>query len=73
MTNLSQLAASHREAANHLRANSELNASEHSMPVAEAHFLRHAANCYEAVREEIVKDFFPLRCGKVRSLGQELQ
>ena len=64
---LSQLESSLWEAADQLRANSKLNASEYSMPVLGLIFLRHATNRYEKVRAEI-EQTLPLRGGKMRSL-----
>ena len=67
MLSLSQLESSLWEAADQLRANSKLNASEYSMPVLGLIFLRHATNRYEKVRAEIEQDL-PSRGGKTRSL-----
>ena len=64
---LSQLESSLWEAADQLRANSKLNASEYSMPVLGLIFLRHATNRYEKVRSQIEQEL-PLRGGKTRSL-----
>ena len=67
MSNLSQLESSLWEAADQLRANSKLNASEYSMPVLGLIFLRHATNRYEVVRSQI-ENTLPSRGGKKRSL-----
>jgi len=67
MLNLTQLESSLWEAADQLRANSKLNASEYSMPVLGLIFLRHATNRYEVVRSQI-EQTLPSRGGKKRSL-----
>lgn len=53
---LKQLETSLWNAADQLRANSKLTASEYSMPVLGLIFLRHAFNRYIMVKEEIEKD-----------------
>lgn len=53
MQNLAQIEASLWEAADNLRANSKLNASEYSMPVLGLIFLRHASNRFDTVKAEI--------------------
>ena len=67
MLNLSALESSLWEAADNLRANSNLNANEYSMPVLGLIFLRHATNRFEAVRAEI-EPTLPSRGGKKRDL-----
>lgn len=47
---LKKLEPSLREAADQLRANSKLNASEYSMPVLGLIFLRHATNRFDATQ-----------------------
>jgi len=67
MLSLSALESSLWEAADNLRANSNLNANEYSMPVLGLIFLRHATNRFEAVKAEI-KPTLPSRGGKKRDL-----
>ena len=67
MLSLSALESSLWEAADNLRANSNLNANEYSMPVLGLIFLRHATNRFEAVKAEI-EPTLPLRGGKKRDL-----
>ena len=67
MLNLTQLESSLWEAADQLRANSTLNASEYSMPVLGLIFLRYATNRYEVVRSQ-VEQTLPSRGGKKRAL-----
>lgn len=67
MLNLSALESSLWEAADNLRANSNLNANEYSMPVLGLIFLRHATNRFEAVKAEI-EPTLPTRGGKKRGL-----
>ena len=55
-TQLRKLEAELWRAADQLRANSKLTASEYSMPVLGLIFLRHAFNRFEKVRIEIEKD-----------------
>lgn len=50
---LKQLEDSLWEAADRLRANSKLNATEYSMPVLGLIFLRHATNRFDRVHEKI--------------------
>jgi type I restriction enzyme M protein len=54
--NIQQLEDELWEAADQLRANSKLTASEYSMPVLGLIFLRHADNCYKVFLPEIVAD-----------------
>ena len=58
------------EAADRLRANSKLNATEYSMPVLGLIFLRHAANRFDRVHEQI-KARLPSRGGKTRPVTAE--
>jgi type I restriction enzyme M protein len=67
MLNLSALESSLWEAADNLRANSNLNANEYSMPVLGLIFLRHATNRFEAVKAEI-EPTLASRGGKKRLL-----
>lgn len=67
MLNLSALESSLWEAADNLRANSNLNAAEYSMPVLGLIFLRHATNRFETVNAEIEANL-PSRGGKKRAL-----
>jgi len=67
MLNLSALESSLWEAADNLRANSNLNANEYSMPVLGLIFLRHATNRFEAVKAEI-EPTLSSRGGKKREL-----
>lgn len=67
MLNISVLESSLWEAADNLRANSNLNANEYSMPVLGLIFLRHATNRFEAVKAEI-EPTLPSRGGKKRPL-----
>lgn len=53
---LRKLEAELWRAADQLRANSKLTASEYSMPVLGLIFLRHAFNRFEKVKDEIEKD-----------------
>lgn len=53
---LRQLEAELWRAADQLRANSKLTASEYSMPVLGLIFLRHAYNRFQKVKEEVEKD-----------------
>jgi len=55
------------EAADYLRANSKLTASEYSMPVLGLIFLRHAFNRFKAVKEKIEADL-PARGGRKRPI-----
>lgn len=54
------------EAADQLRANSKLTASEYSMPVLGLIFLRHAATRYNALLPEIEKSVLPRLTGQLR-------
>lgn len=54
--NISQVEASLWEAADQLRANSNLTATEYSMPVLGVIFLRHATNRYRAALQSIEAD-----------------
>lgn len=67
MLDLSALESSLWEAADNLRANSNLNANEYSMPVLGLIFLRHATNRFEMVKAQI-EPTLPVRNGKPRSL-----
>ena len=58
------------EAADRLRANSKLNATEYSMPVLGLIFLRHATNRFDRVQEKI-KERLPSRGGKTRPVTAE--
>src|SRR5438477_7375918 len=53
---IEKLEASLWEAADNLRANSKLTSSDYFMPVLGVIFLRHAANRFEAAREQIQED-----------------
>lgn len=67
---LARLEAGLWEAADQLRANSRLNATEYSMPVLGLIFLRHATNRFDAVRRE-VEAALPVRGGVRRALGKD--
>lgn len=54
------------EAADQLRANSKLTASEYSMPVLGLIFLRHASTRFKALLPEIEKDISARATGKLR-------
>src|SRR5947209_16929042 len=56
MEHIEQLEGRLWRAADQLRANSKLTASEYSMPVLGLIFLRHAFNRFEKVREDIEKN-----------------
>lgn len=58
------------EAADQLRANSKLTASEYSMPVLGIIFLRYAYNRFLIVKEEI-EEYLPSRNGKKRPVTKE--
>lgn len=58
------------EAADRLRANSKLNATEYSMPVLGLIFLRHATNRFDRVHEQ-VEARLPSRRGKTRPVTAE--
>jgi len=64
---LKQLEDSLWEAADRLRANSKLNATEYSMPVLGLIFLRHATNRFDRVREQIEASL-PSRGGQKRPI-----
>lgn len=64
---LRQLESTLWEAADQLRANSKLNASEYSMPVLGLIFLRHATNRFEAIRAKIEASL-PARGGRTREI-----
>ena len=65
--NLKQLESYLWEAADQLRANSKLNASEYSMPVLGLIFLRHATNRFDATKAKIQK-CLPSRGGRTREI-----
>ena len=67
MANLNNLEANLWEAADQLRANSKLTASEYSMPVLDLIFLRHATNRFMKIKAEI-KPTLPTRDGVRASL-----
>jgi type I restriction enzyme M protein len=67
MEDLKKLEDSLWEAADRLRANSKLNATEYSMPVLGLIFLRHATNRFDRVHEQIKKRL-PTRGGKARAV-----
>jgi len=67
MEDLKKLEDSLWEAADRLRANSKLNATEYSMPVLGLIFLRHATNRFDRVHEQIKKRL-PSRGGKTRAV-----
>jgi type I restriction enzyme M protein len=67
---LQQLEASLWEAADQLRANSKLNATEYSMPVLGLIFLRHATNRFESIQTDIAKNL-PSRGGKTRPITRD--
>ncbi|WP_327081856.1 type I restriction-modification system subunit M N-terminal domain-containing protein [Polaromonas sp. CG_9.5] len=56
LQNLAQIEASLWEAADQLRANSNLNSSEYCLPVLGVIFLRHASNRYQAALTAIQAD-----------------
>ncbi|MBX7134725.1 MAG: type I restriction-modification system subunit M [Fimbriimonadaceae bacterium] len=66
-TELKALESSLWEAADQLRANSKLTATEYSMPVLGLIFLRHATNRFEQVKAEI-ESTLPRRGGVTRAL-----
>jgi len=70
MDDLKKLEASLWEAADRLRANSKLNATEYSMPVLGLIFLRHATNRFNRVHEQI-KARLPRRGGKTRPITRD--
>jgi type I restriction enzyme M protein len=70
LENLKQLETSLWEAADTLRANSRLNATEYSMPVLGLIFLRHATNRFEVVEAE-VKGALPTRGGQTRAVTKD--
>lgn len=70
MENIKKLENDLWEAADQLRANSKLTASEYSMPVLGLIFLRHAYNRFLVVKEEI-EETLPSRNGKKRPVTKE--
>lgn len=67
LNNLKQLESSLWEAADQLRANSKLNASEYSMPVLGLIFLRHATNRFDVTKAKI-QTGLPSRGGRTREI-----
>jgi hypothetical protein len=67
LQNITQLENDLWEAADQLRANSKLTATEYSLPVLGLIFLRHATNRYLTVKAEIEKSL-PSRGGRPRPL-----
>lgn len=67
LQNITQLENNLWEAADQLRANSKLTATEYSLPVLGLIFLRHATNRYLTVKAEIEKTL-PSRGGRTRPL-----
>lgn len=67
---LANLEADLWEAADQLRANSKLSATEYSMPVLGLIFLRHATTRFDAVRREIEKSL-PKRGGVTRPITKD--
>jgi type I restriction enzyme M protein len=67
---LQQLEDSLWEAADQLRANSKLNATEYSFPVLGLIFLRHATNRFDAVKADVEKSL-PTRHGQPRSIAPD--
>lgn len=67
MDTLKKLEDSLWEAADRLRANSKLNATEYSMPVLGLIFLRHATNRFDRIHTEIEAGL-PTRGGKTREI-----
>lgn len=70
LNNLHHLESDLWEAADQLRANSRLTATEYSMPVLGLIFLRHATNRFEAVEKEI-KASLPTRGGQTRPITRQ--
>ena len=70
LNNLKQLESSLWEAADQLRANSKLNASEYSMPVLGLIFLRHATNRFNTVKSKILANL-PSRGGRTREIAPQ--
>ena len=70
MHDLKKLEDSLWEAADRLRANSKLNATEYSMPVLGLIFLRHATNRFDRVHEK-VKARLPSRGGRTREVTSD--
>ena len=64
---LKKLESSLWEAADQLRANSKLNATEYSMPVLGLIFLRHATNRFDAIKSKI-QATLPSRGGRPREI-----
>ena len=70
LENLRQLESSLWEAADQLRANSKLNASEYYMPVLGLIFLRHATNRFDVTKAK-VQAGLPSRGGRTREIVPE--
>lgn len=70
MENIKKIENDLWEAADQLRANSKLTASEYSMPVLGLIFLRYAHNRFLMVKEEI-EETLPYRNGKKRPVTKE--
>lgn len=70
MDNIKKIENDLWEAADQLRANSKLTASEYSMPVLGLIFLRYAYNRFLMVKDEI-EETLPSRNGKKRNLNKE--
>ncbi|WP_061297628.1 type I restriction-modification system subunit M N-terminal domain-containing protein [Clostridium botulinum] len=70
MNNIKKIENDLWEAADQLRANSKLTASEYSMPVLGLIFLRYAYNRFLMVKEEIEENL-PSRNGKRRPVTKE--
>lgn len=70
LDDLKKLESSLWEAADRLRANSKLNATEYSMPVLGLIFLRHATNRFDRVEQQI-KARLPSRGGRTRAVRKE--
>lgn len=70
MKDIEKLEGSLWEAADQLRANSKLTASEYSMPVLGLIFLRHAFNRFLIVKEKI-EPSLPSRKGKKRQINKD--
>src|SRR5205085_6658777 len=68
--NLARLESDLWEAADQLRANSKLSATEYSMPVLGLIFLRHATTRFDAVRLEIDASL-PKRGGVTRPITKD--
>ena len=70
MKDLNKLESRLWEAADHLRANSKLTASQYSMPVLGLIFLRHAYNRFLTVKAKVEKKL-PSRRGKKRPMTKD--